>query len=169
MTDLLFLLASAVCLVSALAVVTRKNPIYSALSLVSFFGGLAVLFLLLRAPFVAAMQLIVYAGAILVLFLFVIMLLSLKEEELGKEKGGRFKLFAAGLAVVLALLVILPVLGSETARDDFGPESALAPRFGSAEHVGMGLFGNFALAFESTSILILAAMMGAVVIAKKRV
>jgi NADH-quinone oxidoreductase subunit J len=217
MKDVLFLVASAVCVLSALSVVTRRNPIYSAISLIAFFGGMALLFLLLRAPFVAGMQLIVYAGAILVLFLFVIMLLSLREEELGTEKGGRFKAAAAALAAALACLVIVPVLASEGSRDLFAPipgdcracatpfvaaraggtgadagkvvckacgapardedpgaaaaaweRDALPGEFGSTEYVGTGLFGRYALAFEVTGVLILAAMLGAVAIAKKK-
>ncbi|MBI5367099.1 MAG: NADH-quinone oxidoreductase subunit J [Planctomycetes bacterium] len=169
MDDLIFTAASIVCFLSALAVVTRKNPIYSAVSLILFFGGLAVIFLLLRAPFVAGMQLIVYGGAILVLFLFVIMLLNLREEELGKEKGGRFKAFAAVAAGALALLVIVPVMAAETARDGFGPLASLPDGFGSVDHLGLALFTQFALPFEVTSVLLLAAIVGSVMLSKKHV
>ena len=82
MSDLVFVVAGFVCLVSACAIVSQKNPVYSVLCMLPFFIGMAVLFVMLQAPFMAAMQMMVYGGAILVVFLFVIMLINLRPEEI---------------------------------------------------------------------------------------
>jgi NADH-quinone oxidoreductase subunit J len=164
--DPVFYMAGGLAVLGGLGVVTRRNPIYSALSMLVAFLALAVVYLLVQAPFLAAMHVLVYTGAILVLFLFVIMLLNLKPEELGQEyplavRGG-VALLCAGLFGVLAA----PALLDPALREPLKPVDA---DFGSVRAVGMALFHNpYALPFELASALILTAVFGGVVLAKKK-
>ena len=144
-----------------MVVLLHRNPVIGALFLVTNLVCIAVLYLLLDAQFLAAIQIIVYAGAIMVLIVFVIMLLSLKREE--GIKAGSAQRFIAGLAATafVALIVrgILPVSWRvATIRSDFG----------SAEYVGRRLFGTYFYPFEMISLVLLVAMAGAVVLAKKK-
>ena len=165
-TDPVFYMAAGVALLAGLGVVTRRNPIYSAISMLAAFLALAVVYLLLDASFLAAMHVLVYTGAILVLFLFVIMLLNLQPEELGREyplpARGVVALLCAGLFGVLAIPALLdPALRAAP--------KAVDADFGSVKAVGMSLFHNpYALPFELASALILVAIFGGVVLAKKR-
>jgi NADH:ubiquinone oxidoreductase subunit 6 (subunit J) len=118
--------------------------------------------MILAAPFLALMQLMVYAGAILVLFLFVIMLLALREEELGEERPWPLQLLAGIGCAVLFGLMAAAILRSPSA-----PAPSVGPDFGSPTEVGRSMFADFVLPFEVVSVLILAAMIGAVVLAKK--
>src|SRR6476619_3191358 len=99
--DPVFALAAAVTVGAGLLVVVQRNPIYSAISMLACFLGLAVIYLRLEAPFLAAIHVLVYTGAILVLFLFVIMLLNLKDSELGEEYPVSTRLGVAGMCAVL--------------------------------------------------------------------
>src|SRR3990167_2190725 len=105
-TNIVFIVCAAISVVSAILVVTRRNPVYSALFLMLCFVAFAVLFLNLNAYFIAAMHMMVYTGAILVLFLFVIMLLNLKKEELGKEFGFYNKLLIGSCSLGLCVLLV---------------------------------------------------------------
>ena len=159
-------------MLASLLVIGQRNPIYSVLLLIASFGALAGLYVLLDAPFVAVTQIIVYAGAIMVLFLFVVMLLNVPLEEpidverLRESQGARW--FGAALA---ALLLI--ELGWALARTPgFGgaapvPDPETAELISSVRHVGQVLYRDYAFAFEVTSILILVAMVGAVLLARR--
>lgn len=157
----LFLIFAAVCVAGALNLLFQRHPINSALSLVVVMGSLAVLYLLLGAEFVAAIQVIVYAGAIMVLFVFVIMLLNAGEEE--RSPGSRVAavLGYPGVAALVGLAAWAVVRSSGSASLKLGGF------IGSTEGVGNLLFRAFLLPFEVTSVLILIAIMGAVVLARK--
>ena len=149
-------------LAAACAVVFNRHPIYSVLSLLVVMFCLASLFVMLQAYFVAALQVLLYAGAVLVLFLFVIMLLNLEPESLARMR--LFTLRTAGTIAAAALLVSLLkiLLGSS------GPAQPLAPSSqGTVESIGAALFNQYLLPFELTSFLILAAIIGAVTLAKQ--
>ena len=156
---IIFLFFGGLCVAGAVNLLVQRHPINSALSLVVVMGSLAVEYLLLGAEFVAAVQVIVYAGAIMVLFVFVIMLLNAGEEE--RTKGSRVALLFGipGMLVgsVLVGWVLIARTGSQTVAAGALPG---APRI-----IGWLLFHNFLLPFEVTSILVLIAIMGAVVLA----
>ncbi|HET6437900.1 MAG TPA: NADH-quinone oxidoreductase subunit J [Anaeromyxobacter sp.] len=148
----------------AAGVVVAKNPVYAAMSLVAAFFCLAGIYVLLVAHLIAFMQILVYAGAVMVLFLFVIMLISLGDEHLVEERYRAMQLVgvlgAVGLTAVLAW-AILDVAG--VARHPIEPD------FGTVKAVGAVLFRKYLLPFEATSLLLLAAIVGAVVVAKERI
>src|SRR6202011_5873860 len=156
---LLFLAFGAVCVAGAVNLLAQRNPINSALSLIAVMAALGGEYLLLGAEFVAAVQVIVYAGAIMVLFVFVIMLLNAGEEE--QTKGSRVALLfgVPGVLVgsVLVGWVLIERTGSQTVSGGALP--------GAPRTIGWLLFHNFLLPFEVTSILVLIAIMGAVVLA----
>lgn len=164
--DYVFLVCAVVSGVSALFVVTNRNPVYSALSLLVCFVAFAVVFLRLAAPFLAAMHVLVYTGAILVLFLFVIMLLSLRDEELGREYPAWGKALLGALCVGLFGVLAWPMVKDPSLQQ---PPPAAPPGFGGVEHVGNALFRDYALPFELVSVLIIIAMLGCVVLAKKKI
>ena len=161
--DPVFAVSAAVTVGAGLGVVTQRNPVHCAISMLACFLGLAVLYLKLAAPFLAAIHVLVYTGAILVLFLFVIMLLNLKPEELGVEYPLKARLFLAALCAGLFGLIALPLV-QDTRK--FG--DALPQGFGSVETVGMALFNQYALAFELISVLIMVAVFGGVLLAKRK-
>jgi NADH-quinone oxidoreductase subunit J len=162
---ILFLIFAAIALVCAVNVVVQTHPISSAVSLIGVMGSLAILYLLLGAEFIAAAQVIVYAGAVMVLFVFTIMLLNAGRES---PRGQSFMVQLLGTPVLLGLLLVLAVL----ARHMVPPEATVsfgAFRGGTAQAVGKALFTTYLLPFEATSILILIAIIGAVVLARKEV
>ena len=163
MDAILLFLFAAIAVISAITVVVQRHPISSALSLVGVMGSLAVLYLLLGAEFIAAAQMIVYAGAIMVLFVFVIMLLNTGAKK--SSRKGRIL-----TVVAMPLLVIFLGLVSYVIQRGF-PDSPLV-KFGEftgggPKDVGMALFTRYLLPFEVTSVLILIAIIGAVVLARK--
>jgi NADH-quinone oxidoreductase subunit J len=164
--DPVFAAAAAVAVGAGMLSVSRRNPLYAAVWLLAAFLALAVVYLRLAAPFLAAMHVLVYTGAILVLFLFVIMLLNLKPDELGKE----YPLLARGAAALLCLalfaLLALPALLDPALRKP--PPANLPAGFGGVEAVGRSLFTTYALPFELASVLILAAVFGGVLLAKRK-
>ncbi len=168
MIDILFLVGAVISVVGAIGVVSQRNPVYGAMGLLASFMGLALIFLLLHAPFVAVIQVAVYAGAILVLFLFVIMLLNLKSEEFGADPEPparrRMALASALLFVLLAWSVAGAGLGALPFSQEMPP-----PDFGSTQAIGEALMGAWVLPFEVTSILIIVAIIGAVVLTKKKI
>jgi NADH-quinone oxidoreductase subunit J len=152
--------------VSAILVITRRNPVNSALFLIVNFIALSGLYLTLHAQFVAIIQILVYAGAIMVLVLFVIMLLNLQNEERLREKRTWSQYFGVLLTALLLVLIIAPI--SHIAPYAFTSVSPSAPEIGTVEYLGTILYTSYLFPFEMTSILLLAAMVGAVVLAKKR-
>ena len=160
--SILFYIAAAVTVLAALNMVLQRTPVYSALSLIVVLCSLAVVYLLLGAEFMAAIQVIVYAGAIMVLFVFVIMLLN-AGREVPSHRSRITKWL--GLPLIGALLVeLLMVVWYQ-----FPPTSAVhaAPVSGTPAAIGHLLFQSYVLPFEVTSVLILVAVLGAVVLAKK--
>ena len=159
-----FYLFGLIAIASALAFVTRKSPVAAALWLVNTLFCIAALYVMLEAHFIAAIQVLVYAGAIMVVFLFVVMLLNLGHPSELADMRGRGTRLAAG-AVGLVLLAELWVLS----RQDL-PRAAPPPvsAEGAVGVIAAPLFREFLLAFEVTSVLLLAAIVGAVVLAKRR-
>ena len=163
----LFYLFGALAVGASLLVIAQHNPVYSVLCLIASFGALSGLYVLLQAPFVAVIQIIVYAGAIMVLFLFVVMLLNAPHEDTEFDERTHPLLrpgpmrFAMLLAVLLAVELIWALKhGAESGPFAGGAVSAVGS-------IGRILFTDYAFAFEVTSILILVAMVGAVVLARR--
>ena len=159
-----FLALSVVAVAGAVGVVLSKNPVYSALSLLINFASLAVMYILLHAQFLAVVQVIVYAGAIVVLFLFVIMLIGGDQKLLGERSRGRR--LAAYAALVLGV-VLLAGLGIVVASGVLDGTAGDVPGNGSVQAIGQVLFTDYVLPFELASVLLLVAMIGAVVLARK--
>ncbi|HEV2022236.1 MAG TPA: NADH-quinone oxidoreductase subunit J [Terriglobales bacterium] len=159
--QILFFFFAAVCVAGALNLLVQRHPINSALSLIVVMGSLAVLYLLLGAEFVAAIQVIVYAGAIMVLFIFVIMLLNAGEEE--RSGGSR----VAAVLGYPAVAVLVGLAAWAVVRSSGSASLKLGEFVGSTEAIGYLVFRGFLLPFEVTSVLILIAIMGAVVLARK--
>jgi NADH-quinone oxidoreductase subunit J len=161
MDAILFYACAAIAVFSAVVVVAQRNPIYSAFALIVTLCSLSVIFALLGSPFIAVLQVIVYAGAIMVLFLFVLMLLNVKREEDVPGRGGHA---LRGVALALVTLLVL-----EAAFVLLRAEPGPAPQFdASTRQMAQILFSpHFLYVFEATSVLILAALVGAVALARK--
>lgn len=158
-----FYIFGTLALVGGLLVVSLRNPVSSAMSLVLTLFSIAVIFLSLHAPFVAVVQILVYAGAIMVLFVFVIMLLNLSDEELGKAKVTPMKFAGVALAGYFVIRMMQVFIES-------GPRAGAEPvadSFGSAASVGKLLFTKYVFPFEMASILLFTAIIGAIVLAKR--
>jgi NADH-quinone oxidoreductase subunit J len=171
---IVFYLFAAVAVLASLAVVGQRNPMHSVLLLIVSFGALAALYIQLESPFAAVTQIIVYAGAIMVLFLFVVMLLNAPREDVPTAYGPSLVSLTVGARRRFALLAVVLVAELIWAFTKF---TASAPPVSSDEAaqtvssvraIGIALFTDHAFAFEVTSVLILVAMVGAVVIAGKR-
>jgi NADH-quinone oxidoreductase subunit J len=159
---IIFIVFAIFAVVCAINVVVQTHPISSALSLVGVMGSLAVLYLQLGGEFIAGAQMIVYAGAIMVLFIFVIMLLNAGAES---KKGRSFMASLLGVPLLIALLGLLAYFVQRIfpgATAHFGGFQGGTPR-----DVGLALFTTYLLPFEITSLLILIAIIGAVVLARK--
>ena len=161
-----FYVLSTLLVVSAIMVVTRRSPVMSALWLIFNFFCLAGLYLTLQAQFIAVIQIIVYAGAIMVLFLFVIMLLNLGDVQRLSEKISVKKMIAAALSAGV-LLEIMYIIWFKSAAF---PAASMdqATKIGTVENIGKQLFTTYIFPFEITSVLLLAAIVGAVVLAKRK-
>ena len=165
MDAILFWIAGIIAIVASWFVVTRRNPVYSAIFLVLFFAMISLQFLILRAPFLAVVQLLVYAGAIMVLFLFVLMLLNLTPEELKENVSRSRKVVAAIGSAGLFLLLAGTVRKSPTvqgAGDLTGDVSGPLEGAGEIAAIAESLFSIHLLPFELTSFLILIAIIGAI-------
>jgi NADH-quinone oxidoreductase subunit J len=160
---ILFLIFALIAVVCAINVVVQTHPISSAISLIGVMGSLAILYLLLGAEFIAAAQVIVYAGAIMVLFVFVIMLLNAGAES---KKGRSFMVQLLGAPLLVSFLGLLAWYVQRIYPQTDGVRFG-AFRGGTAQAVGRALFTTYLLPFEITSILILIAIIGAVVLARK--
>ena len=168
LTILLFILFGGLAVGCAVAVVAQRNPLYSAISLVGVFVALACLYMTLAAPFIAAVQVIVYAGAIMVLVVFVIMLLNV-EEEVRRPVRLRYLIpVAVALAAILvAETAFMLTLGGGPGANRFDPASVPQTGVGLTASVGTGLFTEYLLPFEVTSVLILMALVGAITLARR--
>ena len=168
---IVFVIAALLVLAPALMVVATRHPIHAALYLVLSFMGLALLFLQLQAPFLAAVQIIVYAGAIMVLFLFVIMLLGEDKPMCGERE---LKIALPMIALLIAMLGAGYFMAQSSAVAPPAPADVVVmggpqtAKYGSVMALGNTLFSHYVFAFEATSIVLLIAMVGVVVLAKKR-
>ncbi len=160
---ILFVILATFSIVCSLLMVFQRNVVHSAMFLVATLFLMAVLFFTLEAPMVGILQILIYAGAIMVLFLFVIMLLNP-----GVLERRRISWWALGsLAASLLIFVLVPIVSGPATMAPGSP--APSSSFGSPEMLGQSLFTDFALPFEIASILLLVAIIGAVVLAKREV
>ena len=162
MEFVLFAITALVAVVGAVAMLLSKNAVHSALFMLMNFSSIAVLYLLLRAPFLFAVQLIVYAGAIIVLFLFVVMLLGAERAEDEQDRLGWQRPLAVLMGVLLlgeALYVFFARSGASLANPATSAED-----FASPVKIGEALFSSYLLPFEITSVILLAALVGVVVL-----
>jgi NADH-quinone oxidoreductase subunit J len=167
---LLFYFFAAITVAGALAVVGQRNPVYSVMAIVASFCGLSGLYVLLEAPFVAVVQIIIYAGAILVLFLFTVMLLNATRED-GAEWDRTHPYYRPGptrIGAVMAVALLGQLLWALSRFGGSGGVGDEQPAASSVRLLGRVLFTDYMFAFEVTSILIIAAMVGAVVLAGKK-
>ena len=164
---LIFYPIAGLCIALALGVIFNTSPVGSAMCLIAMMLGLAGIFVLLQAHFVAILQVIIYAGAIMVLFMFVIMLLNLKEAVSADWVTRSNNLFISIMTGVLAIGILYKISDIVfTAKVD--TPAILPDSFGTVANIGETLFTDFVLPFEVASILLLAAMVGAVVLAKTK-
>lgn len=169
MTEFFFFLFAAMAILSAIFMVTQANPVASVVYLVVTFFALSGLFVILDAHFIAAVQVIVYAGAIMVLFLFVIMLLNLGSGVPTDIRRGLARMLAGSVALALIVVLTRLVLG-DPGTEVLAP-SALASVLeakGAVRALAEPLFNRYLVAFEVTSVLLLVAVIGAVVLARRR-
>jgi NADH-quinone oxidoreductase subunit J len=165
MSSFFFWIASALMLIFGAAVVTNRNPVASALSLVVSFLGLAALFMSLDAFFIGIIQVLVYAGAVMVLFLFIIMLLDLHAEE---RRRINFVTFAGGTAVAVIFCgQLYLVIGHLRAAHLTFPPLPSGVAHDDVHSVGLLLFGNYNLPFQIIGVLILVATIGVIVLSKR--
>jgi NADH-quinone oxidoreductase subunit J len=161
MDHIFFFYFAGMIAVTSLLVVALRNPVYSALALLIMFFHVAGLYVTLHAEFLAAVQIVVYAGAILVLYLFVVMLLNVKTEERYHNQ-----LPVAGLlGVMLCTEVILLLIQSRTAASAVPADPAITS--GNTETIGEVLYSTYLFPFEVASLILLVAMIGAIILAKK--
>ena len=161
---ILFLSIAVIAVATAISMLASRNAVYSALFLVLNFLAVAALYLLLNAAFIAIVQVTVYAGAIMVLFLFVIMLLGTEEEQIGDRIRWQMPVaivLALGLAAEFAFVLL------SGAITPTGVLASVGAEFGSPASVGRVLFGEYMIPFEITSVLLLVAMVGAIVLTLK--
>ena len=163
-----FYIFAGITILASLFVVGQRNPMYSVMSLIASFGALAGLYVLLDAPFTAVTQIIIYAGAIMVLFLFVVMLLNASREEAAPPVTQLVGRTGLRIGAVLSLLLGVEIVWalSRVGITSFGEDPA-ADSVSSVRRIGTALFTDHTFAFEATSILILVAMVGAVVLARR--
>ncbi|MDD2499906.1 MAG: NADH-quinone oxidoreductase subunit J [Geobacter sp.] len=165
-SSVFFALVTVVAIVSALMVVTCKNPINSALSLVLTFFCLATYYAMLNAPFMAAVQIIVYAGAIMVLIVFTIMLLNIRVDA--NKKSSHQVALGSVMGIITLLLAGLFLTRGKVSQPVGEITSDLINKVGHTELIGKVMFTDFLLPFEVTSILLLVAIVGAVILAKRK-
>lgn len=164
---ILFSLFAIGAVATAMLTITRRNPVASAMSLVAHFFMLSGLYLTLEAQFVAAVQVLVYAGAIMVLVVFVIMLLNLGKEQQLAERSNMIRL-AGGTATagLFIVMVLMTLMGRPTGANQLSDK---AVEIGTTEAIGQSLFTQYLFPFEAVSLLLLAALIGAVILAKRHV
>jgi NADH-quinone oxidoreductase subunit J len=164
---ILFIILALVAAVSSVVMITRSHPVISAVFLVLNFFALAGLYLLLNAQFIAVVQIIVYAGAIMVLFLFVLMLLNTEaEDKLFVNKRG-IKFFAILVSVFVFVQIAYLILFGKPSRT-LTPDEAASVKAGTIQTIGNQLYTSYFIPFEVAGFLLLAATIGALVLAKKK-
>jgi len=163
----IFSIMALVATVCAILVISHRNPVASALFLIATMVSIAILFLTLNAPFLAAIQIIVYAGAIMVLFLFVIMLLNLRRDEFGPERRRAQRFFAILFGFLFLIMIATAI--------DVGLSGLIPPQAVTEEVTPTGveplaelLFTEYLFPFELASVLLLVAIVGAIVMAKRK-
>jgi NADH-quinone oxidoreductase subunit J len=161
--QIIFYIVSTLAILAAIAMIVSKNAVHAALFMVANFALVAVLYLLLRASFIATIQVIVYAGAIMVLFLFVIMMLNVTQAERPQDR-----LFAMSSLAPLFALILLGALGYVVGSVKDPAITSGGLEFVDINQIGSQLFTKYLYPFEITSILLLVAMIGAVVLAKRK-
>lgn len=163
----LFIVFALIAIASALNILLQRNPMYSALSLIGTLLSLSALYLTLRAQFIAAIQIVVYAGAIMVLFIFVIMLLNVPkvQPQIEKQKGLRYLAIPFAGALIAETFYVLYRVPARTLPAV--PAAAADQAVGTTWSIGVGLFTDYLLPFEVTSVLILMAVVGAMVLARR--
>ena len=169
---ILFSVFAAIAVIGSLFVIVQRNPIYSVLSIIAAFFGLSGLYVLLEAPFVAIVQIIIYAGAIMVLFLFTVMLLNVPRENASEWDRSHplYRPWPRRIGAVLAVLLVLQLVWALSRTPGIGEAvGSQAPGVSDVGELGRVLFTDYMFAFEVTSILIIAAMVGAVILARKQV
>jgi NADH-quinone oxidoreductase subunit J len=164
--NILILLFSLAAVASAVMMITRRNPVNSALYLIVNFFCISGIYLLLKAQFIAIIQILVYAGAIMVLFLFVIMLLNLQDESKLTENVTYKKISALLLSLLLFSILAITVYFSFIEK--YPVINSAAEQMGTIESIGRELYTTFSFPFELVSFVLLAAIIGAIVLAKKK-
>ena len=164
MADLVFIALAFLAISGAIAMIVNRNPMYSALGILITMLSVAGMFALLNATFLFLVQIIVYAGAIMTLILFILMFLNIKEEDLPKEPN-KYKFMVLGAFIMIPLNVLVLKAVSKLPAKDL---SISDTNFGDIKPIGLELYNNWFIAFELISILLLIALIGSVVLAKKR-
>ena len=167
-TTFFFYFLSALALAGGVLVITRRNPVHSALALIVTLLALAGIYLMLYAPFVAGVQIILYAGGIMVLFLFVIMLVDVGRAEKERQFNRQW-IVAIVSAMGLGVLFVEVFAKSRVLAQLMQKPMPTFAESNNTQLVGQGLYGNYMLAFEVASLLLLVAIIGAVVMAKKKI
>lgn len=168
MQAVVFLALAFVSVLSAVLVITQRNSVISAMYLIVTLASQAIIYFLLGATFIGVLQIVVYAGAIMVLFLFVIMLLNLKRDEFGpdRKKGLKFLALLFGIFFTVELFAVINIGFSGSS---WAPLSGVSSAVGSPSEVANALFVQYLYPFEIVSILLLVAILGVVVLVKKRI
>jgi NADH-quinone oxidoreductase subunit J len=161
----LFIIFAVIAIASALNILLQRSPLYSALSLIGTLLSLSALYLTVHAQFIAAVQIVVYAGAIMVLFIFVIMLLNVPKDQpqLEKQKGLRYLAIPFAGLMIAEMFYVLPIRLTALPIQPGNAEQAV----GTTWSIGTALFTDYLLPFEVTSVLILMALVGAMVLARR--
>ena len=168
MALILYIIAAAVAVVAAVGVISFRNPMHAALSMITTMVALAVIYLLNKAEFIAAIQISVYAGAVMMLIVYVIFLLDIrKESELSTPVFTRNRVIAGLLGGVVFVALLLPVAGKLLGKKGDMNEATLI-RFGSIQYLADKLFSIYLLPFEVAFIVLLVGLVGAVALAKKK-
>lgn len=164
MADIVFIALSFLAISGAIAMLVYKNPMFSALGVLITMLSIAGMFALLQATFLFLVQIIVYAGAIMTLILFILMFLNIKEENLPEEPN-KFRNIIFGAIIMLPLNILILKAVSKLPQKDLSLSNT---NFGDIKPLGLDLYNNWIIAFELISILLLIALIGSVVLAKKR-
>jgi NADH-quinone oxidoreductase subunit J len=169
-TPFFFYLLSGTMLIGGILVITRKNAVHSALALIAALLAQAGIYLMLYAPFVAGVQIILYAGGIMVLFLFVIMLVNIERTQKERQFNRQWLVGVVAAGALGGLFITIYTRGKGLFPDHAIPSSALRDmELQNTQNVGTLLYGQYMFAFEIASLLLLVAIIGAVVMAKKRI